>query len=103
MPWIHLADEIGLALLALEDARAHGPMNLAAPEPVRNRDLARALGRALSRPGFVPTPGVAVRAAVGEMADAVLASLRVVPRKALDLGYTFRFPALPAALADLVR
>jgi uncharacterized protein (TIGR01777 family) len=102
MPWIHLADEIGLLRLALEDARAEGPLNAAAPEPARGADVARALGKALRRPSFLPTPEVAVRLALGEMADAVLSSQRVVPRKALDLGYAFRFPDLAGALRDLV-
>ncbi len=102
-PWIHLADEIGLLLLALEDARVSGPLNATAPEPARNRDVARAIGRVLSRPSLVPTPALAIRLAIGEMASVVLASQRVVPRRALELGYAFRFPALEPALRDLLR
>ncbi len=101
-PWIHLADEVGIAVLALEDPRAQGPMNLSAPEPVRNSDLARAIGKALRRPSFVPTPRAALRIALGEVADAVLSSQRALPRKALALGYQFRFPSVEAALADLL-
>ncbi|BDG02454.1 TIGR01777 family oxidoreductase [Anaeromyxobacter oryzae] len=102
-PWIHLADEVGLLLLALEDARCEGPLDATAPEPVRNRDLARAVGRALRRPAFLPAPEAAIRLALGEVADVVLASQRVLPRKALALGYRFRFPEIGAALADLLR
>ncbi|HSN92336.1 MAG TPA: TIGR01777 family oxidoreductase [Anaeromyxobacteraceae bacterium] len=101
-PWIHLRDEVGLALLALEDGRAAGPVNATAPEPVRNRELAGALGRALGRPSFVRTPEAAVRLALGEMAEAVLASQRVVPRRALELGYSFRFSTIGDALRDLL-
>ncbi|ACG74857.1 domain of unknown function DUF1731 [Anaeromyxobacter sp. K] len=101
-PWIHLDDEVGLVLLALEDARAAGPLNAASPAPARNRDLARAVGRVLHRPALVRTPELAIRLAVGEMAEVVLASQRVVPRRALELGYRFRFPDLEAALADLL-
>jgi len=101
-PWIHLADEVGLLLFALEDARVGGPLNATAPEPARNRDLAAALGAALRRPSFVTTPEVALRLALGELAEVVLASQRVVPRRALDLGYAFRFPALAPALRDLL-
>src|SRR6266511_6416836 len=89
-PWIHLADEVGLILLALEDARARGPLNASAPAPARNRDIARAIGRVLSRPSLLPAPRLAIRIAVGEMASVVLASQRVVPRKALELGYRFK-------------
>jgi len=56
----------------------------------------------LRRPSLLPTPAVALRLALGEMAEVVLASQRVVPRKALDLGYAFRFPALGPALRDLL-
>ncbi|HEY7724461.1 MAG TPA: TIGR01777 family oxidoreductase [Anaeromyxobacteraceae bacterium] len=101
-PWIHVVDAVGLACWALGDERVAGPLNAAAPEPVRNRELARALGRALRRPSRLPAPAFAVRLAVGEMAEAVTASLRVVPRKALDLGYAFRFTQVDAALADLL-
>ncbi len=101
-PWIHLADEVGLILLALEDPRARGPLNAAAPEPARNRDVARAIGRVLSRPSLLPAPALAIRLAVGEMASVVLSSQRAVPRRALELGYRFRFPELEAALRDLL-
>jgi uncharacterized protein (TIGR01777 family) len=101
-PWIHIDDEVGLTLHALDDARADGPMNLTAPEPVRNRDLARAVGRALGRPSAVAMPEGAIRIALGEMAEVVVASQRVVPRKALELGYAFRFPTVDAAVADLL-
>jgi hypothetical protein len=102
-PWIHLADEVGLLLLALDDARVEGPLNGAAPEPARNRDVARAIGKVLGRPSFLAAPELAVRLALGETASVVLASQRVVPRKALELGYRFAFPTLDAALADLLR
>jgi uncharacterized protein len=102
-PWIHLADEVGLVLLALDDARARGPMNATAPAPVRNRDLARAIGRALHRPSALRTPALAVRLAIGEAAGVVLASQRAVPRAALALGHRFRFPEIDGALRDLLR
>ena len=103
MPWIHLADEVGLALLALDDARAEGPLDATAPEPVRNRDLARAIGAALGRPSAIRTPAFALSIALGEMATAILASQRVLPGKALALGYRFRFPEAGAAIRDLLR
>jgi uncharacterized protein (TIGR01777 family) len=102
-PWIHLADQVGLVLLALDDARAEGPLNAAAPAPARNKDVARAIGAALGRPSFLPAPEAAVRLALGELASVVLSSQRVVPRKALELGYTFRFESVEAAVRDLLR
>ncbi len=103
MSWIHLADEVGLALLGLEDGRAEGPLDATAPEPARNRDFARALGQALRRPSVVPVPALALRALFGEMASVLTTGQRVLPALALALGYRFRFPTLDAALADLVR
>ena len=101
-PWIHLADEVGLLLWAVGEPKASGPINATAPAPVRNRDLAKALGRALGRPSLLPVPLLAVRAAVGEVAEVVTASQRVLPARALELGYRFQFPELGAALADLL-
>ena len=103
MPWIHLADQVGLTLLALEDARARGPLDATAPAPARNRDLAAAIGRTLGRPSALRTPAFALKVGLGEMASAVLASQRVLPAKALALGYRFRFPDLDGALRDLLR
>jgi uncharacterized protein (TIGR01777 family) len=100
--WIHLADQVGILRLALEDPRASGPVNATAPEPVRNRDLAGAIGRVLRRPGRLVTPAFAIRAALGEMAEVVLGSQRVVPARALSLGYRFRWSALEPALRDLL-
>jgi hypothetical protein len=101
--WIHVDDQVGILRMALENAAADGPVNATAPDPVRNRDLARSLGRVLGRPSLLVAPPAAVRAVLGEMAEVVLASQRVVPRKALSLGYRFHWPALEPALRDLLR
>jgi len=101
-PWIHLDDMVRLVLFALDDARVSGPLDCAGPEPVRNRDLARALGKVLGRPSFMPAPALAIRAALGEAAVVVLASQRVVPKKALDLGFRFEYPTVEAALRALL-
>jgi uncharacterized protein (TIGR01777 family) len=101
--WIHHADEVGLILWALDNAFVSGPLNATAPNPVTNAALAQALGRALGRPSFVPTPAFAVRTMLGEVAQLVTQGQRVLPRKALDLGYEFKFPDIGPALADLLR
>jgi uncharacterized protein len=100
-PWIHLADEVGLILAAL-DRPVEGPLNAVAPAPARNRDLARAIGAALHRPAVLPAPAFAIRLAVGALADEILASQRVVPRKALALGHEFRFPEVGEAVRELL-
>jgi uncharacterized protein (TIGR01777 family) len=101
LPWIHLADEIGAIRYLLEREDAAGPFNLAAPEPVDNREFARVAGRVLGRPSFLPTPAAALRLPLGEMADILLTGQRAVPSRLLALGYRFRFPSLEAALRDL--
>ena len=80
-----------------------GPVNASAPNPVTNRTFSKLLGKVLKRPAFFPAPKFAVTAMRGgEVADFVTASLRVVPRRALDKGYTFRYPELEPALRDLL-
>jgi uncharacterized protein (TIGR01777 family) len=101
-PWIHLADEVGAIHFLLATPAASGPFNLCAPSPVQNRDFGRALGRQLHRPSILPVPAPALRLALGELATALLSSQRAHPRRLLAAGYRFRFPDLPAALADLL-
>jgi uncharacterized protein len=103
MPWIHIDDEVGLILWALDTEAISGPINVAAPNPVLNRTFSKVLGRVLKRPAVFPAPKFAVAALRGgEVAEFVTASLRVIPRRALDKGYTFRHPDLEPALRDLL-
>src|SRR5262245_44761302 len=99
--WIHHADLIGIFLLALDHREASGPINGTAPHPVTNKEFARAFGKVLGRPAFAPTPALALRLMLGEVADVVATGQRVLPRKALALGYQFQFPTIDAALAEL--
>lgn len=104
MSWIHIDDEVGLLLWALDNDRVSGIVNATAPNPVTNRELSKALGRALHRPAFMPIPKFAVSALRGgELADAVAGGARVLPRRALDLGYEFRHPELDEALRSALR
>ena len=104
MSWIHRNDWIAMVRWAIATAAVQGPLNLTAPAPVTNREMAAALGRALRRPSFVPTPAFALRLALGEMADAlILSGQRVLPRVALDNGFTFRHERIDGALADIYR
>ncbi len=102
MSWVHIADAVGLIVLAATDDGVAGPVNVVAPGPVRQREFAKALGRALGRPAVVPTPGFVLRAAMGEMATLVLDGQRVVPEVAVGQGYAFTHPDLDAALRDVV-
>jgi uncharacterized protein (TIGR01777 family) len=102
LPWIHIDDEVGLVLLALDDERVSGPINAASPGIVRQAEFVRALGRVLHRPAVLPTPAVAVRLVLGEKATFALDSRHVVPRAALDAGYRFRFTEVEPALRSLL-
>jgi uncharacterized protein (TIGR01777 family) len=102
MSWIHLEDEIGIIMLALEDERARGPLNATAPTPQRNRDLSKAVGAALGRPSLMPVPGFALQLMVGEFAESLTTGQRVLPKKAQELGYQFKFPELGPALREIV-
>ena len=102
MSWIHEADLVEMYVWAVENPAVAGPVNATAPNPVTMRGFATALGRALHRPSFAKAPAAVIRLALGEMATVVLDGQRVVPKKALDLGFTFRFPDVLAALKDVV-
>lgn len=108
LPWIHMADEVGAIRFLMEREDAQGPFNLVAPKPVTNRELGDVLGRVLRRPSPLQALGLGVpepvfRVMLGEMADAVLHSQRVLPSRLLQLGYAFRFPDVESALRDLFR
>jgi uncharacterized protein (TIGR01777 family) len=100
VPWIHL-DDVVAGLLFLLD-RGHGTYNLTAPKPVTNKELSKALGRALRRPAIAPVPALAVRTLYGEMAWIVTTGVRAVPKRLLDEGYSFRRPDLDDALRAAV-
>jgi uncharacterized protein len=104
LSWIHLDDEISLLLWALDDDSVSGVINASAPNPVTNREFSKALGRALNRPAVIPVPKLAVTATRGrELADAVAGGARVIPRRALDLGFDFRHSEIDEALRSALR
>jgi uncharacterized protein (TIGR01777 family) len=104
MSWVHLDDEVGLILWALDNESVIGVVNATAPEPVTNREFSSALGRALHRPAAFPVPKFAVTLMRGsELADTVAGGARVLPRRALDLGYEFQHPEIDEALESALR
>ena len=98
VPWIHIDDVVGGLICSLEDDRVRGPVNLTAPEPATNRELSKALGRALRRPAVAPVPGFVLKAMYGEMSSIVTTGARVVPARLAEIGYRFRRPNLDDAL-----
>lgn len=103
MSWLALDDAAGLIRCALESELWRGPVNAVAPNPVRNADFTRALARAAHRPAVFPVPRLALRAFLGEMADALLlSSQRVLPQRLAEMNYRWLHPELDNALASLV-
>jgi uncharacterized protein len=103
MSWIHLDDEVGVLLWALDDERVEGVVNATSPNPVTNRELSKALGRVLRRPAVMPVPNLALNLMLGrELAETVMGGARVIPRRTQDLGYRFQHPQLGEALRDLL-
>ncbi len=101
MSWIHLEDEVRLALFAVENLDIRGPLNASAPWPVRNADFTQTLARKLHRPAFLRAPAFALRL-LGDLSHELLDSKRVLPAAALEHGYGFRFSELEPALKDLL-
>ncbi len=102
-PWITLTDEVRAILHLVDRPELTGPFNLAAPGSARQQEIASAIGSALSRPAFVPAPLFALRAAIGEFADYVVASQRVEPEALLASGFVFEHPDLDPAVRWLVQ
>lgn len=102
-PWITLVDEVRAILHLVDHPELTGAFNLTAPGSARQRDIASAIGSALSRPAFVPAPLFALRAVIGEFADYVVASQRVEPEALLASGFSFEHPDLEGAVRWLVQ
>jgi uncharacterized protein (TIGR01777 family) len=99
LSWIALQDEVAIIRAALSEDRYAGPLNAAAPNPVRNQEMTRVIAATLNRPAIFPAPAFALRLALGEMADALLlASQRAVPERLLSLGFKFHLPDFAPAL-----
>lgn len=101
MSWIHRLDWIEIVRWIVETPEAVGPINATAPHPVTNREFARSLGRTLRRPALLPAPAFGVKLVLGELADFVVTGQRVLPARALALGYHFRYPELDIAFRGL--
>lgn len=102
MAWIHLEDAVNLILFALSYSAIRGAVNATAPHPVTNQEFTDRLATALHRPGFFVVPAFALRLALGEMSEMVLASQRVLPTVAKSAGFRFQYPDLRAALDNLL-
>jgi hypothetical protein len=101
--WIHIEDEVELALATLLKEAYDGPVNATAPNPVRNAEFTKALASRLHRPAFFAAPAFALRAVAGGFSAELLESRRIVPAAAAKAGFAFRFPDIGEALDDLLK
>ncbi len=101
--WVHIDDLVAAFFVATEDRRFAGVYNLTSPNPTTNRELAKALGRALHRPAIMRVPAFVFRLQLGEGAKVLLEGQRVLPKRLLESGFCFRFTHIEEAIQDLVR
>ena len=103
MSWIHREDMVGILLLALDHPEAQGPINATAPEALTNWGFSKTLGAVIHRPSWLAVPRWALWLLLGKASMVVTTGQRVVPRRAMKLGYDYRFPELEGALRDLLQ
>ncbi len=101
--WIHMGDLVGIFLFLMAHGELSGPINLTSPNPIRNKELAKALGRVMHRPAFLSAPGFMLRLILGEFGSVLLEGQRVIPKKLLDNGYVFTNPEIDGALRSLIK
>jgi uncharacterized protein (TIGR01777 family) len=102
-PWIHYCDEVEAVRFLIQNEAASGPFNLTSPNTLRNRELARTIGKVMKRPAFFPVPSPVLKLMFGEMSTVLLDGQQVVPERLQELGYQFKFPEVEAALRDLLK
>lgn len=102
-PWVHINDLVSILIFALNNRDLSGPVNCVAPQPVTNRQMTRALAKALHRPAFLPAvPAFLLKTVLGESAELVLNSHKVVPRKLQEHNYDFAYQDIQTAFRELV-
>ncbi len=100
--WVHIKDLAEAYAFLIKHPEISGPVNVCAPSPVRNKDLAKALGKVLHRPSFMPAPGFMVKLVLGEFGSVILEGQKVIPRRLLDSGFAFEYPNIDKALQGIV-
>jgi uncharacterized protein (TIGR01777 family) len=103
MSWIHRSDLVEMILYSLTHDNVSGAVNAVAPNPSTNAEFSKALGKAVNRPAFMPAPAIALKLAMGEMSELVLASQKVEAKKILDSGFVFKYPKIQEALDEICK
>jgi uncharacterized protein (TIGR01777 family) len=102
-PWLHVEDLYQGVRFLMAHTEIQGPVNFTAPRPIRQAEMAKLLGRLLKRPAFLPTPALAVKLAMGELGEALLASQRVMPEQLMTAGFQFSYDEIEAALREVIK
>ncbi len=100
--WVHIKDLTEAFAFLLKHSEISGPVNVCSPNPIRNSDLAKALGKALHRPSFIPAPAFMVKLVLGEFGSVILEGQRVIPRRLVESGFVFQYPDIEKALQSIV-
>jgi len=100
--WIHMQDLTAAYLFLLNKKDISGTVNLCSPNPVRNKDLAREIGKILHRPSFFPAPGFVIRILLGEFGSVLIKGQRVIPERLLKEGFHFKYADIKEALKDIL-
>jgi hypothetical protein len=100
--WVHIKDLSEAFVFLMKHPEISGPVNVCAPNPVRNRDLAKALGKVLHRPSFMPAPGFMIKLVLGEFGSVILEGQRVIPKRLIGNGFAFQYPEIEKALQGIV-
>lgn len=101
--WIHLRDWVNAVCHLLDNPGAEGPFNLTAPNPVRYAEFARAFGHELQRPVWLTPPRWALQLLLGQRAELLLSSTRVLPARLQETGFQWQHPSLDSAMQDLLK
>ena len=100
-PWIHIHDLVAAVAFIIDNPELKGPFNFCTPNPVRNRELAKTMGKILKRPSSLPAPALMLRLVLGEFGSVLLESQRAVPDRLVKQGFTFKYPNLESAIREI--
>ncbi len=101
-PWIHVDDLVAAILFLIDSSDLSGVFNFTAPDSVRQKEFARALGRAVNRPTFMPTPAFVMKSLLGEFGQTLLMGQKVIPKALQERGFVFKYPQLKDALQEIL-
>ncbi len=102
-PWIHIDDEVGLAIWSMNNDAVVGPINAVSPQSSTMKEFAKTLGSVLNKPSRISVPSTIIKLRMGEVSELILRGKKIIPKKAIELGYTFKHPDLEEALKSILR